>query len=134
MQEVVKMINNRDMDIDLAVFLGTDHTTLMKILDNQTALLRFPHTTLMPKSQIGDIGLRLDTNVVTIHEFRETIIIMQRSVSNEKHEQCCVKYGQISKCVWPICSQGLVYPAVLVRSSIMRLHQNSNIFLSMRSA
>ena len=78
MQEVVKMINHRDMDIDIAVFLGTDHSTLMKILDNQTALLRFPHTAIMPKSQIGQIDMRLDTNVVTIDEFREAKIIMWR--------------------------------------------------------
>ena len=72
MQGVVDLVNNRDMDIDLAVFLGTNHTKLMKMLNNKTQIFKLPYTTLIPKPEMGNIELRLDTNVVSIEEFRET--------------------------------------------------------------
>ena len=71
MQGVVDQVNNRDVDIDLAVFLGTNHTKLMKMLNNKTQIFKLPYTTLIQKSEIGNIDLRLDTNVVAIEEFRE---------------------------------------------------------------
>ena len=71
MQGVVDNINNRDVDIDLAVFLGTNHTKLIKILNNKTNIFKLPYTTLITKSETGNIDLRLDTNVVAIEEFRD---------------------------------------------------------------
>ena len=71
MQGVVDNINNRDVDIDIAVFLGTNHIKLIKILNNQTNIFKLPYTTLITKSETGNIDLRLDTNVVTIDEFRD---------------------------------------------------------------
>ena len=72
MQGVVDNINNRDVDIDIAVFLGTNHIKLIKILNNQTNIFKLPYTTLITKSETGNIALRLDTNVVAIDEFRDT--------------------------------------------------------------
>ena len=72
MQGVVDQVNNRDVDIDLAVFLGTNHTKLLKLLNDKTNIFKLPYTTLMPKSEMGYIDLRLDTNVVAIDEFRES--------------------------------------------------------------
>ena len=72
MQGIVELINNRDADIDLAIFLGTNHTKLLKLLNNKTNIFKLPYTTLMPKSEMGYIDLRLDTNVVAIDEFRES--------------------------------------------------------------
>ena len=73
LHELVEVVNNRDMDIDITIFMGTDHRHLMKILDNRTGIFRFPRTTLIAKPQMGEIALRLDTNVVTVDEFRENI-------------------------------------------------------------
>ena len=72
MQGIVELINNRHADIDLAIFLGTNHTKLLKLLNNKTNIFKLPYTTLMPKSEMGYIDLRLDTNVVAIDEFRES--------------------------------------------------------------
>ena len=66
------MVNNRDVDIDLAVFLGTNHIKLIDMLNNKTNVFKLPYTTLIPKSEMGNIDLRLDTNVVAIDEFRDT--------------------------------------------------------------
>ena len=71
MQGVVDNINNRDVDIDIAVFLGTNHIKLIKILNNQTNIFKLPYTTLITKAETGYIELRLDTNVVAIDEFRD---------------------------------------------------------------
>ena len=74
MQGIVELINNRDADIDLAIFLGTNHIKLLKLLNNKTNIFKLPYTTLMAKSEMGYIDLRLDTNVVTIDEFRESYL------------------------------------------------------------
>ena len=74
MQGIVELINNRGADIDLAIFLGTNHIKLQKLLNNKTNIFKLPYTTLMPKSEMGSIDLRLDTNVVTIDEFRESYL------------------------------------------------------------
>ena len=72
MQGIVDQVNNRDADIDLAVFLGTNHIKLMKMLNNKTNIFKIPYTTLISKAEMGNIDLRLDTNVVSIDEFRDT--------------------------------------------------------------
>ena len=74
MQGVVELINNKDVDIDLAIFLGTNHVKLMKILNNKTNMFELPYTTITPKSEMENIELylRLDTNMVSIDEFRDT--------------------------------------------------------------
>ena len=74
MQGIVDQVNNRDADIDLAVFLGTNHIKLMKMLNNKTNIFKIPYTTLISKAEMGNIDLRLDTNVVSIDEFRDTYL------------------------------------------------------------
>ena len=58
MQGVVDNINNRDVDIDIAVFLGTNHIKLIKILNNQTNIFKLPYTTLITKCSVSSTSAR----------------------------------------------------------------------------
>ena len=91
MQGVVDLINNRDVDLDLAIFLGTDHIKLMKMLNNKTNLFQLPYTALIPDSEIGEIVLRLDTSIVAVKEFRETYL-QWRDILLLKNTQRILQY------------------------------------------
>ena len=73
MEDVIKLIKNTDVNLDLTIFLGTNHTKLLKILNSRTNIFKLPLTTLILKSEMEYIeDLRLDNSVVAIDEFRES--------------------------------------------------------------
>ena len=71
MQALVDRIKNKDADMDLVVFLGSNHSKLIKMLSNKTNLFKLPYTAIMTKSEMRNVELRLDTNVVAVDEFRD---------------------------------------------------------------
>ena len=66
MTEVVD--NVKKSNADLVVFLGTNHATLIDILDRETAVFRLPLVTIMMSDIPDSIDLRLDTNILRLEQ------------------------------------------------------------------
>ena len=68
-EEMTEILDNvKKSNVDLIVFLGTNHTRLIKILDRETALFRLPLVTIMVNGASVNVNLRLDTNIVSFEQ------------------------------------------------------------------
>ena len=66
MSDIVKNIKNSNMD--LVVFLSTNHSKLIDMLDKETTVFRLPLITIMMGDNTESVDLRLDTNIVSIEQ------------------------------------------------------------------
>ena len=65
-----------ESDADVIVFVGTNHLNLIRLLDIETNVFKYPKVTIM-KDANPNVSLHLDTNIVEVEEGSGYLILKE---------------------------------------------------------
>ena len=77
LNHVAEYISSIREDIEALFFLGTEHSTLIGVLDNQTDIFHSEVMSIMDHQPTTDFRLRLDTNILTCKQEGKTYILAE---------------------------------------------------------
>ena len=77
LEQVAEYISSIRGEIEALFFLGTDHSTLIGMLDNQTDIFHSKVMSIMDHHPTTEFRLRLDTNILTCRQEGKTYILAE---------------------------------------------------------